>query len=242
MTVAIATPFYSVTAYSPYIVSLINSIRFLQEAGIDFDYYELSGDSYVDRAKNSLVHRFLESDATHLFMVDSDMYWDVEGFGRVIKACMAGCEIVGAAYPCKNNWQFFGCIPKFDPETQLIMGREDKENNMRLLDMWGIPGGFLIYSREAIERTRPNLKSYTDDKGITYLECFKCNIEKNGTRVGEDIYFQLRYKEMGGLVWLEPNVTIKHIGVTSWEGNYHEYLLNERGAEEVSPMSKVSNE
>jgi hypothetical protein len=225
MKIVIATPFYEVKAYSPYIVSLIDSIRLLQEAGIDYDYYELSGDSYVDRAKNSIVHRFLQSDATHLMMVDSDMQWDVNGFARILKAAIAGAEVVGAAYPCKNNWEFYGCVPKY--ENGQFLGKEI--GDMRLLDMYCIPGGFLVYSRAAFERTRPLLKSYINpENNEAILEAFKCNIEASGGRVGEDVYFQLRFKEAGGTVWLEPDVTIRHYGVKAWEGNYHKFLLKQK--------------
>jgi hypothetical protein len=234
----IATPFYSVTAFSPYIVSLLNSIRVLDELKIQWDYYELSGDSYVDRAKNTLIHRFLKSDFTHILMIDSDLAWDVEGFARVLKASLAGAEVVGAAYPNKNNWSTYGAIPKEDANG-MLMGRE--LSGMRLLDMWGIPGGFIIYSREAIERTRPNLNTYKNwekDKNdepiqTEYLECFRCNIEKDGGRVGEDIYFQLRYKEAGGIVWCEPNVNFQHFGVKGWEGNFNSYLLAKRNVSEA---------
>ena len=235
MKIVISTPFYEVKAYSPYIVSLINSIRVLDELKIEWDYYELSGDSYVDRAKNSLIHRFLQSDATHIFMVDSDLAWDVEGFARVLKAALAGCEVVGGAYPNKNNWSTYGAIPNIDAESGMIMGKEMA--GMRLMDMLGIPGGFIIYSREAIERTRPNLNSYTnwdkDEKGeprqVTYLECFRCNIEPDGGRIGEDIYFQRRYREAGGMLWCEPNVNFQHFGVKGWAGNFNEYCLCKTG-------------
>lgn len=240
MKLMIATPFYEVKAYSPYIVSLLISLKFLGDSGIEWDYIEVSGDSYVDRAKNSLMDQFLRSDSTHLFMVDSDMSWDVTGFARIVKDCLAGFEIVGAAYPCKNNWDFFGCIPRIDEKTGFVMGKEVED--IRVLDMLGIPGGFIIYSREAVERARPKLKIYreynkdgTVNKEI--LECFKCNIETDGTRVGEDIYFQKRYQEAGGIVWLEPDCTIKHIGVKAWEGNYHEYLLNNRQSYEADALT-----
>ncbi len=229
MKLVIATPFYEIKAYSPYIVSLMNSIRVLEEMGIEYDYYELSGDSYVDRAKNSLVNKFLESDATHLFMIDSDLAWDIEGFGRILKASMAGIEVVGGAYPNKNNWNTYGCILVED-ENGYPVGIE--RDGLRLLEAWGIPGGFLIYSREAFEKARPGLNSYTDytiDK--TFLECFRCNVEKDGSRVGEDIYFQKRYREQGGRVFLEPNIHFMHYGVKGWGGNYHEYLLTNKKLE-----------
>jgi hypothetical protein len=240
----IASAFYEVKAYSPYIVSLIISIKFLDKLGIEWDYVEVSGDSYVDRAKNSLMDQFLKSDCTHLFMVDSDMSWEVVGFGRMVKDALAGFELVGAAYPCKNNWEFFGCIPVADEKTGYVMGKE--LGDLRVLEMWGIPGGFILYSKEAIERARPNLKTYKEygrDGTVLkeVLECFKCNIEADGSRIGEDIYFQQRYKEAGGIVWLEPDVTIKHIGVKAWEGNYHEFLLNNRGSWEADVMTFGQN-
>jgi len=257
----IASCYYEVKAYSPYVTSLVNSINVLHELQLPFDYYELSGDSYVDRAKNALVHRFLKSDASHMLMIDSDEAWDVEGFCRILKAAMMGAEVVGAAYPCKNNWEFFGCIPN-KSEDGSFLGKEIGET--RLLDMWGIPGGFIMYSRKAFERTRPNLDTYTEPTtGEEILEAFKCNIEPHkiktkeeleamdkeelaelaykmqkglrgsGGRIGEDIYFQKRYKEMGGIVWLEPNVTIQHYGIKAWEGNYHDFLLRCKAESEI---------
>lgn len=226
MKVIIATPFYEIKAYSPYIICLLESIKVLQAIGIEYDYFELSGDSYVDRAKNSLVHRFLESDATHLFMIDSDLAWDIAGFARVIRAGAEGAEVVGGAYPNKNNWDEFGCIPL--SEDGYFIGVE--KGNMRLLEMWGIPGGFILYSRKAFERTRSSLKSYTDlVNNTTYLECFKCNIETNGTRIGEDIYFQQRYRECGGKVFLEPDISFQHFGIKGWEGNYDQFLRQKPG-------------
>lgn len=225
MKLVIATPFYEVKAYSPYVSSLLNSVKILNELNIEWDFYNLSGDSYVDRAKNGLVYKFLESDATHLFMIDSDMEWDIEGFGKMIKNALAGFELVGAAYPCKNNWEFFGCIPNLSEEG-LFMGKE--VGDIRLMDMWGVPGGFIIYSREAFERTKSNVSIYVDStNNMTIYEFFKCNIEKDTqNRIGEDIYFQQRYKEMGGIVWMEPDITLRHWGVKAWVGNYQDFVMN----------------
>lgn len=268
---AIATPFYEVKAYSPYIVSLLSSIRVLEELHIEWDYWELSGDSYVDRAKNTLIHRFMEeSDFTHIMMIDSDLMWDTAGFIRVLKAAITGAEVVGGAYPNKNNWSTYGALPLMVDGQPIVREAE----GLTLYEMWGIPGGFLIYSRKAFERTKPNLNTYIDaslstsfyeyfkmwvkeanftdtsntwEKNIqlefakamiefgnhigpnkleVFLECFRCNIEKNGGRIGEDIYFQQRYREMGGTVWCEPNIHFKHIGVNAWEGNFKLYMEN----------------
>jgi len=100
--------------------------------------------------------------------------------------------------------------------------------------MEGIPGGFILYSRKSFERARPNLNSYiAPEINESILECFRCNVEKSGGRIGEDIYFQTRYKEVGGTVWCEPNVTIQHFGVKGWEGNYQDHLLKRKSQTEA---------
>lgn len=273
MKLAIATPFYEVRGYSPYIVSLVSTIKVLNELDkqgtLEWDYWELSGDSYVDRAKNQLVHRFMEeTDFTHIMMIDSDLMWNTEGFIRILKAAMMGAEVVGGAYPNKNNWSTYGAVPLMRNGKPVVR----EKGGLQLYEMWGIPGGFIIYSRKAFDRTRPNLNSYLDhtvttqfyeyfrmhvqsphfhgnndtyDKHLAlsfakameeyrgfigenkldvFMECFRCNIEKDGGRIGEDIYFQQRYREMGGTVWCEPNISFKHIGVKGWEGNFRQYM------------------
>jgi hypothetical protein len=140
----------------------------------------------------------------------------------LIKDALSGMEIVGGTYPNKNNWETFGTIPLLKDDT--VMGIE--KDGIRLIDTTGIPGGFIIYSREAFERTRNSLETYNEnDEKI--LQCFRCSVE-DGLRVGEDIYFQRRYIENGGKVWLEPNISFYHFGVKGFPGNYHEYLLNNK--------------
>lgn len=233
----IATPFYEVKAYSPYITSLVNSINLLHTTGIPYTYYEVSGDSYVDRAKNSLIHRFLkDDDYSHILMIDSDESWELEGFKRLLKDIMYGFEIVGGLYPCKNNWEFYGGVPLY-AEDGRVLGKEVPEEDIRVIDMWCIPGGFICYSKEAFDKTRPLLKSYqAPETGEWILEAFKCNIEENGGRIGEDVYFQQRYKEAGGKVWCEPNMTVTHFGVKGWTGNYQEFLLKEKAKHEIDTV------
>ncbi len=268
MKIVLCTPFYEVKAYSPYIPCLLDAVRILQELGIPWDFWELSGDSYVDRAKNALANRFMEhTDFTHIMMIDSDLTWNIEGFMRVIKAALMGAEVVGGAYPNKNNWTSFGASPMMENGRPIIR----EEGGIRLIQMSGIPGGFIIYSRKAFERTKSNVNTYLDEgssgalfeyfrvhvedtrasregqfeegvrrsfeqamedlsrfsgtnKEHALLEMFRCNIEDGKVRIGEDIYFQRRYREAGGTVWCEPNISFRHIGMHAWSGNYAKWL------------------
>lgn len=253
----IGSGFYEVKAFAPQIMSLMDTFKVLQELDIRYTYKQICGDSYVSRCKNSLVHDFLKSDFSHLMIIDSDETWDFEGFARLLKASMAGCEIAAGLYPCKNNWDFFGGVPNTDKTTGMLMGREIAD--MRLIDMNCVPGGFLIYSRQAFERTRPILDYYhAPETDENILECFRNGVDldtafktteelssmnkdeliglvlagQRGGRIGlhrgEDIWFQNQYVRMGGKIWCEPNITIGHIGVKEWKGNYNDHLLCKR--------------
>ena len=219
----IASAFYEVKAYSPYITSLMSTLRVLEMAGVPYSYCEISGDSYVDRAKNAIVDKFLASSHTHLMIIDSDLGWDTEGFGRLLKAALSGAEVVAGAYVCKGEWDNYAVSP-------VTLGGEfvgNKDSGSLAIQAMSFPGGFVIYSREAFERTRPVLKTYDMDGPV--LECFRCDITDNGVRLGEDIYFQRKYTEQGGKLYIIPDITITHYGTKGFEGNYDRYIKRRPG-------------
>ncbi len=219
----IASAYYEVKAYSPYISSLMSSLRVLQEAGIKYLYIDVSQDSYVDRAKNTLVNVFLKSDYTHLMIIDSDLEWEVEGFGRLIQAAMQGAEMVGGAYLVKSAFLEYAVSP-FVEDGHFVGNMECGFPVLRVLSL---PGGFTIYSRKAFERTRPALNTYDMDEPV--LEVFRCEITPEKARLGEDIYFQRKYIGKGGKIYVVPDITLTHYGVKGFEGNYNIHLRRRPG-------------
>lgn len=218
----IGTPFYEIKAYSPYIMSLMNSIRLLREAGIRFEFLEVSGDSYVDRAKNTLVHQFLNGDCSHLMMIDSDLGWNADGFAKLLKIAIEGAEVVGGTFRNKGDWESYGVTPVI--EDNCYVGQEVK--GVQVLSALSLPGGFIIYSRKAFERTRPVLNTYEGCE--TILEAFRCDISA-GERLGEDIYFQRKYLGQGGQLYVVPDITLTHYGTKGFEGNFDTFLKTKPG-------------
>jgi len=230
MKLIIATPFYEMKGYSPYITSLAVSLTALCKAGVEYEYWDLSGDSYVDRARNTICERFLESDGTDLLFIDSDMSWNVMGLVNILKSPF---EITGAAYPVKNNWGEFGVkIDVFEdghPKVNLPTG---------LIKALWVPAGFLRIKRSALERIKAEYphKKYEDinadpeNPKRKYTSYFECEII-DGQRYGEDVSFCKKWTDIGGEIWVEPRITFSHFGLKEWEGNYHEYLHNLLGTE-----------
>jgi hypothetical protein len=215
----IATPFYEMKGWSPYIKSIVATATYLTKAGIDFEYLDWPGDSYVDRARNTICARFLESDCTHLFLLDSDEQWNPE---PIVKMLEADKEVLGGAYPTKNNWENYSSISLTQPPTI--------ENGLVKASV--VSAGFMMIKREALEKFEahyPDL-SYIDQSAdppdnktriyIAFFECFR----QAGLRHGEDYTFCNRWRAMGGELWIYPDIDFGHFGVQGWFGNFAKYL------------------
>lgn len=231
----IASPLRTGEAYSAYIAALGETRLTLERMGIDHDYWPLDGDSYVDRARNTICARFLESDATDLLFIDSDEGWDVAGVLRLLKHQE---EIVGGSYPIKNNWNHWGAVPLLHDDGRTPVGKVKPDGSILVAAKF-LPAGFMRIKREALERF---VQKYPDrfyfdasaDPGAPnrkFHAFFHCIYDfENHARYGEDTGFCKQWREMGGEMWIEPCITIGHFGVKEWRGNYDEFLRSNKAA------------
>ena len=228
--VIIATPFYELKGFSPYITSLVNTCRLLQAVGIDYRFMELSGDSYVHRARNTMCDMFLrDPDATDLFFIDSDMSWDPKAF---LTMCVLPDDVVGAAYPVKNNWQAWTSIPALeDLGTEKRLRGRPLGDGKHLIEARVLAGGFLRIKRSVLERFREHFKDAWYQEPTTD----PTNPEHKFTRFfgsesinhiffGEDHYFAKHLRDMGIKMFIYPDVDIVHWGYKDFSGNYDKFL------------------
>lgn len=149
--IVIATPFYELKGFSPYISSMLGTTKLLTLHGIDWAFMDLSGDSYVHRARNSMCMNFLEDPwATDLFFIDSDMAWDPQAFVHMV---FRPEPIIGGTYPVKNKWDAWTSKPiVFDPEKDPhYMGHQMPEGGA-LIQASQLAGGFLRIKRSVLEK------------------------------------------------------------------------------------------
>lgn len=205
----IATAHYENKAYCTYVDSLVKSKDVLHELGIKHFWQSVMGDSYVERAKNSILGLFLDSRATHLLMIDSDMSWDIEGF---IKILSTDRNFVAGAYPCKNNWDDYGVK---------IIGNPDEDG---LYEVEYAPGGFYSLSKTCVktmwDAAIKQGECYTDIsaayKKLT-ADLFQRRVV-NGCKQGEDVTFCEIWRILGGKIYLEPNIRFGHSGIKEYMG------------------------
>lgn len=226
-----ATPFYEMKGFSPYIHSLFYTVRQLQAMNVWCEFWELSGDSYVDRAKNTLFNKFLEDpEATDLFMIDSDMQWNPQAVMTMIS--LPDPIIIGS-YPQKNSWGKWTSVPKMQANGEGAyhpVGRQLTDGSA-LIQSEYLSGGFMRIRREVLQKYKDKYvdDNYTDPSADpskperVYTNFFICEV-RDGLRWGEDRFFGKRLNEMGVITMIYPNIDFTHYGVKGWGGNFDKWL------------------
>lgn len=223
--VLFVTPFYMSQGFSPFFKCLLDSVRVLDRLDMPSDTLFINGSSYVDHARNLAVMLFLNdakySDYTDLFFLDSDMEWDIEGMIRVISAPY---DVVGSAYPMKNQWENYSVRHYSNPDSTPLCTDDG------LIVSQLVPAGFMKISRHALTLMSSTLllePYHTASplyEGLVY-PFFECKVI-DGNRYGEDSMFCRRWTDMGERLYCEPRVTFSHWGVHAWHGNYHNHLIS----------------
>lgn len=234
----IATPFYEVRGFSPYIGSMTRTVMALNRAGVPFEYMLPSGDAYVQRVKNTIANTFLEDkEATDLLMIDSDMEWPAEA---LLEMMLCPEEIIVGSYPMKNNWNAWTSRPKFelDEKDGKYYATERKlPNGGLLIKGQDLAGGFMLIKRAPLEKFReayPELRYLDPTADLrapkrVYTEFFTAGVlkregEEIGLFWGEDRYFSHRLKQIGIDWWIFANIEFGHWGVHGWHGNFKQHL------------------
>ena len=250
MKVIIATPFYDLKGFSPYIVSLVYTLKMLDHFGIQWDFLNLSGDSYVHKARNIICDIFLQDpDATDLFFIDSDESWNPDAF---LKMLFLPEPVVGGSYAVKNRWGSWTSRPEMatakDGSTHYI-GRALPDGT-GLIKAEVIAGGFLRIKRDVLLQYRehfPDLwftapSAEQDDTGNVlkmkrFTEFFSAQADENKVFTGEDHFFSKRMRSMGVPMFIYPNVDITHWGIKGYDGNYHKFLKEQIPQDQRVPLA-----
>ena len=207
------------------------------EIVVDF----IGNESLVERARNILVARFMQSDATHLLFIDADIGFKPETVFRLVES---GKDVVTAVYPKKAlDWnQVKAKLAAGEKEPVYQMGldfniniaheRQSVDSNgfVQVLDS---ATGFMLIKRAVLERMnehyRKELYCVNDIMGQNikdYVAIFACMIDEQTRRfLSEDYSFCRRYQQLGGKIWADIATPLAHIGTSLFHGDIRQRLL-----------------
>jgi hypothetical protein len=210
----IATPAYDGKVQTDYAMSLAETCQLATYMGVRVTVCIMRNNIFIDHARNHFARLFLESDATHLFYIDSDLKWEPRA---VVGLAKAGFPICAGVYPKRQEPEEYPARYAINPETDGIW----------TMDEWvlcsRVPTGFLCIERKIVQEMWDAAKPYHNANEPPVRQLFKTYINDKDTLVGEDFYFCEEYcKRYEQLIPVHPDFDFVH--GERFEGNFHKYL------------------
>lgn len=190
--------------------SLMGTQSLCRDVKVPFQFGMVIGSAVVQWARDEVVDLFLQSDATRLFWIDSDMVWQPEQFMRLL-ALSQYHDVICAAYPAKKEQPTF--YVNWDQNACLTQGDHG------LLEINGIGLGFTVMSRRVVEAMADRAPRVIDDVSKRDMAAvFRVDKTPDGRRQGEDMAFFSDIRALGYKVMLDPTVDLGHIGMKEYRG------------------------
>jgi hypothetical protein len=163
----------------------------------------------------------LQTQATDLFFIDADIGWQLGDFGKLVTAPV---DIVSGTYRMKTpNMEVLYHLP---PDIKL-----ERHPAHGLIQTSFAPTGFMRIKREAIDKL---IKAYPDE-WYTDLNLnvpriynfFDFTLDKTiRQRYTEDKTFCNKWLALGEPLWINPDVTISHVGKVVYQGRLANHIKN----------------
>ena len=231
--VHIAMPCYGGMLTESTFMSFIKWANTARQLGIDWTLETMVNESLISRARNTLTAKFLEQkDSTHLFFVDADIGWEP---WHLLVLLNRDVDVIGGLYPMKTmpiKWVVNG----FD-------GAEEGPDGLQEVSKAGT--GFLLMKRHVFEKLKshPAVKQYKNDIGLDpkydqHLKTYFDTAVRQGRYYSEDWTFCENWRDIGGKVWVDKRVLLRHSGSYVFCMENQNHLLNTIGPMFVEEQAK----
>jgi hypothetical protein len=217
----------------------------LREIGwFDVSLTMLGSDALISRARSTLVAAFLDNpEATHLLFVDADISFEPLQVERMLRFDK---DFAGALYPLKSmDWDLVPqrCVERGESVRQAALSyvgtfSPDSERKQEGDFVTGLyaGGGFQLIRRGALKKmiaAYPETRfSRVHDLPISgsrrnvvrssnLFALFDCIIDPgSGTYLSEDYSFCLRWRRIGGEIWIDAASKLNHCGPYEFVGDH----------------------
>jgi len=221
--IMVAIPAYTGVVHMGTMRSLITDLIGLIKRGDRFTLVDDIGSAAIADCRGVIATNFYHSDCDELVFIDSDVAWEA---GALLKLIDHPVDLVAGIYPQRVDPLAWTC--KWDESKPQLWA--DPETG--LLEVEAIPAGFMKISRNCIEKM---INAYPQEyfnnkaKDNKFYALFESYIfEKDGynCKHGEDYSFCYRWRDLGGKIWIDPEIGMGHIGNKIFQGHLGNYLRN----------------
>jgi hypothetical protein len=213
----LALPCYGATVTVATMRSLMHDMWRLVARGDEVKIFDEVGHADIYSLRAQIVSHFLsDPDATDLVMIDNDVAWDALG---LIKLVDHDVDLAAASYPKRDYPITF----MYRSDGGPLMG----DAATGLVEVWGMPGGFMKMSRAMLERMADHYRGelgifdhmVPSQRTVRMFDPYWWTDEQGNRRVlSEDYAFCQRWRDIGGKVYMDVSIPMAHIGTHAFKG------------------------
>lgn len=205
----IATPAFDGKVNVSFACSLCDTRLYLAANSIETILRISTAGSLLVRERNDLVKAFLETDATHMMMIDSDIGWNPLDIKKLIDH---NEDFVASLYPARGPGNCFLFRGVYEEGTKKM-----NPSQKCLLEMEYIPAGFMLLKRTVLEKMIdhfPELYYEPKDESLKHTSGYYLFATEiwEGEFWGEDYVFCRRARQAGFKIWIDPTIPLDHAG------------------------------
>jgi hypothetical protein len=205
--VHICMPCYGGMLTESTFMSYIKWSNTCRQLGLDWTMETMTNESLISRARNTLTAKFLNNpDSTHLMFIDADIGWEP---WHLLVLLNRDVDVIGGLYPMKSlpvKWVVNG-----------FEGAEEGPDGLQEVSKTGT--GFMLIKRHVFEKldAHPAVKSFNNDIGLPkeldkHLKTYFDTAVRENRYYSEDWTFCENWRDLGGKVWVDKRVLLKHTG------------------------------
>jgi len=221
--VHICMPCYGGQLTEQCFMSYIKWANMCRQLNIDWTVETMTNESLISRARNTLTAKFLHNkESTHLMFIDADIGWEP---WHLLVMLDAQKDVIGGLYPMKSlpvKWCVNG-IPG------LV---EDPNSNHIEVTKTGT--GFLLIKRDVFEKldAHPATRPFNNDIGLPvelnpYMKTYFDTAVRENRYYSEDWTFCENWRDLGGQVFVDKRILLRHVGTYTFDYNTHEQLYKD---------------
>lgn len=206
--IMIASPAYDGKVHVPFAISLSETVLLMAMNQNQVFYNITTSGSLLVAERNKILKNFIDSDCTHILMVDSDLGWPAQA---VLALINHDVDFVAGVYPARGPNKEFMFRAKLNPDNSIVKSEKN------LLGMEYIPAGFMLLKREAVQKMIdkfPELYFMPKDPKMSHANgwCLFNTEVNDGEFWGEDYVFCRKAREAGLDIWVDPMIEFDHAG------------------------------
>ena len=221
--VHICMPCYGGMLTEQTFMSFIKWANTCRQLGIDWTVETMTNESLISRARNTLTAKFLATpESTHLVFIDADIGWEP---WHLLALLNHEKDVIGGLYPMKSlpvKWCVNG-IPGFvetpgDP----------------LIEVTKTGTGFLVIKRHVFEKlnAHPAVRPFNNDIGLdpalnVHMKTYFDTAVRESRYYSEDWTFCENWRDLGGQIFVDKRVLLRHTGTYVFDFNTHEKLYQD---------------